>query len=133
MQPIHRTKTIYVRILAGTGKGATVSFPLDRYLADKKITGFETIQNLLLKQAQDGTPIAAQTDNEVATVTLVRQADQIHQEFPLNLADPLLMRGIWKELKPTVIDWQSSFITLNDNPTTATDFSFALLVHYRED
>jgi len=130
MKPIKRSRTIYLLANAGTAKGAQLQFPLDRYLADKRVTGFEVVSDNILTTAPDSSPMATTLDLLVTTMTLVRQSDEVHQEFPLVLANSVIMNGIWKEIEPTVIDWQRSYLTLNGAPATAVQFTYGILVHY---
>ncbi len=131
MQPIPAQRTIIASIPAGTTKGANVLFPIDKFLLNMPIVGIETLNEEQQKFASNGQPVISAADALIATLTLVSGSAELHKAIPLPLLNTVQLSGLYKTIPPTVIDWNSSYVTFTDAPAVGTAFAIPLIVHYR--
>lgn len=132
MRPISRSRPIVVTVPLGTARGATLRFPNDQYLRDKRITGIEYFDEDTQSTSDDGIPLATKVDGAKASLTLVRDSKLIHAAMPVLLLDPIRMRGIWKEFVPFSLDLTSSFVFLSGTPAAGFRFGYAFMIHYED-
>jgi len=130
MQAIQRTKQYLVPASQNLAKGAAINFPVDAFLRDKMIVGVEAFAENTLTFGDNGQAIVPTAEFLKCSVTLTRKGTKIYDGFPLQQLDPSFMFGIYKEFVPTVIDWNLSFVKVNDAIAAATPFSFGFNVHY---
>jgi len=130
MQPVPAQRTILATVPAGSVKGARILFPIDKFLLNRQIVAIETVNADQQAIASNGLPVVTAADALNITVTFVVGSAEVHHAIPLALLNTVLLAGLFKTITPTVIDWNSSYVTLTETPTVATTFVVPFLPHY---
>lgn len=129
MQVLDYTKLVWVTIPAAAGIGAQVRFPDVSELRGKRIMGLEFYANAMLTNTPDRVPVVSFADAANYTLTLKDASTERHEDLPLLTLYPLNTGGIWKQLTPFVVNWQSSFVRVVGGPGS-TPVSIPLGIFY---
>jgi hypothetical protein len=118
MQPIQRSKLVWVILNAGISAGAQVRFPDVPELRGKKVVGLETYPDSMLSNTPDMTAVVTGTDAVGLTLVFKDASEERHQDLPFTSLAPVNTSGVWKQVTPFPINWQSSFVRVTKTPIT---------------
>lgn len=126
MQPIPRSKLVWINLPAGATAGAAPKFPNIPELVGKTIIGIEFYDITILSATPDQTQVISAADSLGVTLVLKEDSLQRIEQIPVATLLPTNNAGIWKEFTPFIVNWQSSFVQLNATPgvsSTAVPFN----------
>lgn len=129
MQPICRAELVAKVIPGGGGTaGSLLKFDTQPALDGVYVVGFEafTAAQAAFDPNRVATLPAADALNVL--ITLCDGSDQRFQNMPFNALIAALNAGVWKEIDPTLIDWQKSFAFFTAAATAGT--SILILFYY---
>lgn len=129
MQPIQRSKLVWLQVPANTLAGAEIRFPDIPEIRGKRITGIEAYDDAMLSNTPDQIPAIAAADLPKGTLTLRCDSTRQLEQMPLATLLPTNNGGIWKEPVPFIPNWQASSVTFNATPA-ATVFAVPLNVFW---
>lgn len=129
MQALRFSKLVWLTLPTGTAVGAQVRFPDVSELRDKRILGLEFYTNAVLSATPDRVTVVSTADAVNYTLVLKDASVERHEDIPLLTLYPLNTGGIWKQVTPFVVNWQSSFIRVVGTPA-ATPASIPLGIFY---
>lgn len=110
MRPISRSKLVWINVNRAAGAGATVRFADIPELRGKLITGIEFYNDAMLAATPDQQAVITAADMLLTTLVLKEASSERVQDIPCSTLLPTNTAGIWKELVPFVVNWQSSFV-----------------------
>lgn len=129
MQALNFSKLVWVTLPSGTAVGAQVRFPDVSELRGKRILGLEFYASAVLAATPDRVAVVSAADAVNYTLVLKDASDERHQDIPLLTLYPLNTGGIWKQVTPFVVNWQSSFVRVVGAPA-ASPVSIPLGIFY---
>jgi len=116
MEPIKRSKLVYLNVQAATAAGATPRFPDIPELRKAKITGIEFYDVTMLAATPDQQPVISAANAVGAVLVLMEHSTERIQQIPLTTLLPINTAGIWKAVVPFVVNWQASYVRFTTLP-----------------
>lgn len=118
MQPIRQSKLVWLILPTNATAGAEIRFPDVPELRGKVIDGIEAYNEDLLAATPDLQPVIAAVDGSTITLVLKDASTERIQDMPFTALIPTNVSGIWKQVVPFEVNWQSSFVRLVATPGT---------------
>lgn len=118
MRAIPRAILVWATLKTGTTEGAEIRFPDVPELRGKRIIGFEGYDNSFLTKTPDLQDVVGGADSVKLTLVLKDLSKERIQDIPFITLIPAYIGGIWKQVEPFEVNWQSSFVRVVDTPAT---------------
>lgn len=108
MQPIARSRLVWISLQASAGRGTVVSFPQLDAIRGKAITGIQAFSAEDMTVTPDGVAVIPDVLNMF--LNLLDGSKEQQFRIPGNSLRTGANAGVWKEFTPFVPDWQRSYV-----------------------
>lgn len=110
MRAIPNFQLVWATLPVNVQQGATVQFPDVPELRGRKIIAVEFYDETFLTNTPDLVACVGPGDMAGLTVVLKDASSERIQDIPVTTLQPTFIAGIYKQVVPFSVNWQSSFV-----------------------